>query len=210
MFTVFKRPPELRSPGSPHTTKLRPPPYTLKEISNYVNAPKKLIRKSSSQSVLSGYHQADVGTPLMGPAGSRQSTTHTQDSRTPYSGSRGELQRQSAISQRLQRKYQSGTPSPAEVGAYLGGLERLHDEDGWVDGFRLEVEKPLQRVYAQRLQRGSRGSVMIPEKPKKVRFASVVECFEFWIRDFMICYRLFNPTDLHLLIERSPYRVLIQ
>jgi len=115
----------------------------------------------------------------MAPAGSRQSAAHTQDSYTPYSESRGELQRQFAISQRLQRKYQSGAPSPAEVGAYLGGLERLHDGDGWIDGFRLEVEKPLQRVYAQRLQRGSRGSVMIPEKPKKVRFAPVVQCFEF-------------------------------
>jgi len=116
----------------------------------------------------------------MAPVGSRQSTTHAQDPRSSYSESRGELQRQSAISQRLQRKYQSGTPNPAEVGAYLGGLERLHDdEDGWIDGFRLEVEKPFQRVYAQRLQRGSWGSDMIPEKPKKVRFASVVECFEF-------------------------------
>ena len=115
----------------------------------------------------------------MAPVGSRQSTTHAQDPRGSYSESRGELQRQSAISQRLQHKYQSGTPNPAEVGAYLGRLERLHGEDGWIDGFRLEVEKPFQRVYTQRLQRGSRGSVMIPEKPKKVRFASVVECFEF-------------------------------
>lgn len=96
-----------------------------------------------------------------------------------YSESRGELQRQFAISQRLQRKSQTGSPSPVEVGAYLGGLERIHDGDGWVDGFRLEVEKPLQQVFAQRLQRGSRGSVAIPEKSTKVRFASVVECIEF-------------------------------
>lgn len=179
MLTVLQRPLEVRLPGSPHISKLHPPPYTLKEISNHFNAPNKLTRKSSNQSIPTSYHQANVSASLMAPAGSRQSTTYTQDSRTPYSESRGEFQRQIAISQRLQRKYQSGTPNPAEVGAYLGGLERLHDEDGWVDGFRLEVEKPLQRVSAQRLQRGSRGSVMIPEKPKKVRFASVVECFEF-------------------------------
>lgn len=99
-----------------------------------------------------------------------------QEPRTPYSESRGEFQRQVAISKRLQRKHQTGSPNPLEVGAYLGGLERIHDGDGWVDGFRLEVEKPLQRVYTQRLQRGG---FMIPEKPKKVRFAPVVECFEF-------------------------------
>lgn len=99
-----------------------------------------------------------------------------QEPHIPCSESPGELQRQFAISQRLQRKYQTGSPNPVEVGVYLGGLERIHDGDGWVDGFRLEVEKPLQRVYAQRLQRGS---FMIPEKSKKVRFASVVECFEF-------------------------------
>lgn len=99
-----------------------------------------------------------------------------QEPRTPYSESRGELQRQVAISQRLQRKCQTGSPNPVEVGAYLGGLDRIHDGDGWVDGFRLEVAKPLQRVCTQRLQRGS---LMVPEKSKKVRFASVVECFEF-------------------------------
>lgn len=96
-----------------------------------------------------------------------------------HSESHGELQRQFAITQRLQRKCQIGSPNPVEVAAYLGGLERIHDGDGWVDGFRLEVEKPLQRVYAQRLQRGSRGSIVAPEKPKRVRFAPVVECFEF-------------------------------
>lgn len=169
--------PEVISPGNPHTSKPHPPPYTLEDLANYFNGPNKLIRKSSNQSVPNGWYQSSIGTPLMAPADSHPPTT--QESHTPYSESRGELQRQFAISQRLQRKHQSGTPDPVEVGAYLGGLERLHDEDGWVDGFRVEVEKPLQRVYAQRLQRVSRGSVMIPEKPKKVRFASVVECFEF-------------------------------
>ena len=170
---------EVMSPGGPHAPKPRPPSYTLEEISNYLNAPNKLTRKSSNQSVPNGRHQAGIATPLMAPAGSRQSTASTQDSTTPYSESRGELQRQIAISQRLQRKHQSGSPSPEEVGAYLGGLERVHDEDGWVDGFRLEVEKPFQGVYTQRLQRGSLGSATVPEKPKKVRFASVVERFEF-------------------------------
>jgi len=118
-------------------------------------------------------------TSLVAPAGSRRTSFISPESQTPYSESRGELQRQFAISKRLQRKHQPGSPNPTEVGAYLGGLERLHAEDGWVDGFRLEVEKPLQRVSAQRLQRGSRWSVMLPEKPKKVRFAPVVECFEF-------------------------------
>ena len=99
-----------------------------------------------------------------------------QESHTPKSESRGEIQRQLAISKRLQRKHRTGSPNPVEVGAYLGALERIHDGDGWVDGFRLEVEKPLQRVYTQRLQRGS---FVIPEKSKKVRFAPVVECCEF-------------------------------
>jgi len=170
---------EVKSPGNPHTSEPHPPPYTVQEIANYLNAPKKLTRKPTIHCAPNGWYYPDVGSPLTAPAGSLQTTAHTQESQTPYSESRGELERQFAISQRLQRKYQFGFPSPAEVGAYLGGLERLHDEDGWVDGFRVEVEKPLQRVYSQRLQRGSRGSVMIPEKPKKVRFASVVECVEF-------------------------------
>lgn len=166
---------EVKSPGNPHTSKPQSPPHTVEEIAGYLNAPNKLTRKPPTHCAPNGWYYPDVGSPLITPVGSLQ----TQESLTPYSESRGELHRQFAISQRLQRKYQSGLPNPAEVGAYLGGLERLHDEDGWVDGFRFEVEKPLQRVYAQRLQRGSRGSFMIPEKPKKVRFASVVECFEF-------------------------------
>ena len=179
IYHPLQTPPEVWSPDSPRTSKSQPPPYTLEEISNYLNTPNKLTRKSSNQSVSNGRHQAGLSTSLTAPADSRQSTTSTQDSPTPYSESHGELQRQSAISQRLQRKRQSGTPSPTEVGAYLGGLERVHDEDGWVDGFRLEVEKPFQRVCAQRLQRGSWGSGTGSAKPKKVRFASVVERFEF-------------------------------
>lgn len=112
----------------------------------------------------------------MAPAGSYHTSHFAQEYSTPFSESRGELQRQLAISQRLQRKCQSGSPNPVEAGAYLGGLERIHDGDGWVDGFRLQIEKPLQRVYTQPLQRGS---IMVPEKSKKVRFASVVECIEF-------------------------------
>lgn len=178
MFTEIQKQFEVKSPGNSHTSKPHPPPYTVEDIANYLNAPKKLTRKSN-HSVSDGWYKPYASTPSTAPAGSRQTTPHTQESHTPYSESRGELQRQFAISQRLHYKHQPGSPNPTEVGAYLGGLERLHDEDGWVDGFRLQVEKPLQSVTAQRLQRGSRGSIVTPEKPKKVRFAPVVECFEF-------------------------------
>jgi len=158
---------------------LKRPPYTLEDITNRLNAPNKLTRRYSNYTLPNARHQPNAGTPLMASAGSRHTSSTFPEPRTPYSESRGELQRQFAISQRLLRKHQPGSPNPAEVGAYLGGLERLHAEDGWVDGFRLDVEKPLQRVSAQRLQRGSRLSMMPPERPKKVRFAPVVECIEF-------------------------------
>jgi len=167
---------EPKSPGNSHTSKLRSPPYTIQEITDYLNAPNKLIRKSYNRSVPNGWYQPDASAPIIAPAGSCHTSYFTQKPHTPCSESRGEIQRRLAISQRLQRKCQAGSPNPVEVGTYLGGLERIHDGDGWVDGFRLEVEKPLQSVYTQRLQRGG---FIIPEKSKKVRFASVVECFEF-------------------------------
>lgn len=179
MFTPSQESLERKSPGSLHTSKPPPPPYTVEEIANYLNAPNKLTRKSPNRSAPNGWYQPEAGSPMTAPAGSFHTSWFVQEPHPSHSESRGELQRQSAISKRLQRKHQIGSPNPAEVGAYLGGLERIHDGDGWVDGFRLEVEKPLQRVYAQRLQRGGRGSIMIPDKPRKVRFASVVECIEF-------------------------------
>lgn len=179
MFIDVQNPSEAKTLGYSHTLKPRPPPYTLVEITNQLNAPRKLTRKPPNYTVPNGWYQSNSDTSLAAPAGSRQTSSTSLVSQIPYSESRGELQRQYAIGQRLLRKHQPGSPNPTEVGAYLGGLERLHDEDGWVDGFRLEVEKPLQRVYAQRLQGGNRGSVIRPEKPTKVRFAPVVECFEF-------------------------------
>ena len=170
---------QVKSPGNPHAVKSPRPAHTLDDISNRLNASNKLTRKSPDRDAPNGWYRPKANTVLTAPAGSRQKPSTTQDPYTPYSESRGELQRQFAISQRLQRKHQPGSPNPAEVGAYLGGLERLHDEDGWVDGFRLEVEKPLQRVYARRLQASGRESIIRPEKPTKVRFAPVVECFEF-------------------------------
>jgi len=182
MFIGVQDPAEVSSPLTPsHGFKPHPPPYTLEEIANQLNAPNKLTRKSPNRdhSVPNGWYQSNLSTPLTAPAGSHQTPPTSPESPIPYSESRGELQRQFDISQRLQRKHQPGSPNPLEVGAYLGGLDRPHDEDGWVDGFRLEVEKPLQRVYAQRLQGGNRGSVIRPEKPTRVRFSPVVECFEF-------------------------------
>ena len=180
MFIDDQNPVEVESPGTPsHGFKPHPPPYTLEEIANQLNAPNKLIRKSHSRIVPNGWYQPNPSTSLAAPTGSHHKSPTSHDSTIPYSESRGELQRQFDISQRLQRKHQPGSPNPLEVGAYLGGLDRPHDQDGWVDGFRLEVEKPLQRVYAQRLQGGNRGSVILPEKPTRVRFAPVVQCFEF-------------------------------
>ena len=179
MFIDVQDPSGVNSPGHSPALKPHPPPYTLEEITNRLNAPRKLTRKSSNYTVPNGRSRYNSDTSLMAPPGSRQISSTSLEPHIPYSESRGELQRQFAISQRLQRKHQPGSPNPAEVGAYLGGLERLHDEDGWVDGFRLEVEKPLQRVSAQRLQGDNRGSVIHPKKPTKVRFAPVVECFEY-------------------------------
>ncbi|KAF9785535.1 hypothetical protein BJ322DRAFT_1063722 [Thelephora terrestris] len=170
---------EPKPPGSPHASKPHSSPHTLEEIANYLNAPNKLTRKSLNRSAPKGWYQPDPSPPMMAPADTFRTSWFVQEPYTSHSESRGELQRQFAISQRLKRKQQVGSPNPTEVGAYLGGLERIHDGDGWVDGFRLEVEKPLQRVYAQRMQRGGRGSIVTPEKPRKVRFASVVECAEF-------------------------------
>lgn len=165
----IQNPADVWSPGTPsHAVNPLSPPYTLEQISNHLNAPNKLTRKPPNHTVSIGWYQLNP---------SALSTSH--ESHTPYSESRGELQRQFDISQRLQRKHHPGSPNPLEMGAYLGGLERLHDEDGWVDGFRLEVEKPLQRVSALRLQGGKRGSMIRPKKPARVRFAPVVECFEF-------------------------------
>jgi len=174
-------PTEVESPGTPsHGYKPHPPPYTIEEIANQLNAPNKLTRKSPNRTVPNGWYQPNPGSPMTAPIGSRQISSIPHEPPIPYSESRGELQRQFDISQRLQRKHQPGSPNPLDVGAYLGGLERPRDEDGWVDGFRLEVEKPLRRVYAQRLQGGNRGSLIRQEeKPARVRFAPVVECFEF-------------------------------
>lgn len=179
MFIDDQNPAEVESPGTPsHGFKPHPPPYTIEEIANQLKAPNKLTRKSHNRTVPNGWYQPNPGSALTAPIGSHQ-TSPTYDSSIPYSESRGELQRQFDISQRLQRKHQPGSPNPLDVGAYLGGLERPRDEDGWVDGFRLEVEKPLQRVYGQRLQGGNWGSAIRQEKPTRVRFAPVVECFEF-------------------------------
>ena len=179
MFIDDQNPTEVESPGTPsHGFKPHPPPYTIEEIANQLNAPNKLIRKSHNRTVSNGWYHPNPGSPLTAPVGSHH-TLPAYESSIPYSESRGELRRQFDISQRLQRKHQPGSPNPLDVGAYLGGLERPRDEDGWVDGFRLEVKKPLQRVYAQRLQGGNRGSLIRQEKPTRVRFAPVVECFEF-------------------------------
>lgn len=169
---------EPRSSSSPHGSKPHSSPYTLEEISNRLNAPNKLTRKSLDNPAPSRWYQTNSSSPVTHP-GSHHTSYSMKESHTTYSESYGELQRQFAISQRLQRKSQTGSPSPTDVGAYLGGLKPDHDGDGWVDGFRLDVEKPLRRVYAQRLQQGNRSDSMIPEKSKKVRFASVIECAEF-------------------------------
>lgn len=180
MLTSIQQLFEPRPPSNSRTSKPYSPPYSAGDTANYLNTPNKLTRKSSNYPVPSGWYQPNnVSSPAMAPAGSYNASYYVQEPHTSYSESPGELQRQFAISQRLQRKCQLGSPNPIEMGVYLGGLERSHEGDGWVDGFRLEVEKPLQRVYAQRLQRGSRCGPVVPEKPKKVRFASVVECVEF-------------------------------
>ena len=66
-----------------------------------------------------------------------------------------------------------------EMDASPGRLGQFSDPTFRAPGFRLHADKLLQRVSAYRVQRDGRGSVADFGRAKKVRFAPVVECFEF-------------------------------
>ncbi|KAF9787789.1 hypothetical protein BJ322DRAFT_1018525 [Thelephora terrestris] len=149
------------------------PPYTTSEVYNQRLKP---TSKASYQNEPKGDHTLSTNSPLTTPnLPHRTSTTH--DSHTPYSESRGELQRQFAISQRPLQCPTEPLHS-VERDAHLGGLGELGYEDVRAHGLRFHTDHP-GAVSESRAQTIGKGTATYPEKPKKVRFAAVVECFQF-------------------------------
>lgn len=165
MLTIAQNPCEVESPVTIRVLKSHPPPFTPAEPSNQAHLPIKLARKPFN-------YQLNPHSSLATPGPHEISDTH--ELHVPYSESRGELQRQFAVSQRPQQEYSSGPREVTEADAALGRFARLRHANIRVPGLRLQAEKLLQRVSAHRIQRICRGG-----SPKKVRFATVVEYFEF-------------------------------
>lgn len=180
VLTITQNPYEVESPGTAHTLKPRPQPSTPTKASNqtHLHLPIKLTRKPSNQPQPMRYHKLNPPSLLAAPVAPHQIST-TRGSPTPYSESRGELQRQFVVNQRLQRDYHIEPCDLVEADISLGKVGQSNDARIRVPGFRIHAEKLLQRVSALRVQRIGRGSVADLGRPKKVRFAPVVECFEF-------------------------------
>ena len=171
-LTIVQNPCEVEPPGITQALKPHPPHYNPTEVPNpYL--PIKPVRNPANQHQPNSSYQLDPT-----PAASHQiSSTH--EARIPYSESRGELQRQFAVSQHLQHEYPIGPREFFEADAPLGRVGQFRDASVRAPSFRLHAVKLLQRVSAHRLQRIDRGNAAEVGRPKKVRFAPVVECFEF-------------------------------
>lgn len=170
----------VESPGANRALKSHTPPLppdAPSEVPNQPHVPTKLTRTLSNRSRSNRNHQLHAGSPpttLVVPR--RASSAH--ELRIPYSESRGELQRQFAITQRLHYEHYLESQYPVEAVDYRGGRSQSGDAGIHVHGLRLRAEKLLQKVSAPRIPSDKRNVAHLG-KSKKVRFATVVECFEF-------------------------------
>lgn len=178
VLIIVQNPCEVEPPAPIRALKPHSPPHTPIQFFNQPHLPVKLALKPSNKPQSNRFHQVNHHPPLATPVAPHQIFA-THEPRVPYSESRGELRRQFVVNQRPRHEYHIGSRESVEIDGFLGSYNQLSDANARVPGFRFHAEKLLQRVSVSPVQRIGRGSVTGPRRPKKVRFAPVVECFEF-------------------------------
>lgn len=179
LLTVAQNPCEIESPGTVRTPKPYPQLYTPTAVPNQSDPPSEITRKPSNQLRPDRSCQLNPHPPLVTPVSLYQ-TPATYGPRIPYSESRGELQRQFVVRQRLQHEGYIEPRELAEVeDTSFGRFTQFSNADLYAPSPRPRAEKLPWRVSYNRVERMCRGSVANLGGPKKVRFAPVVECLEY-------------------------------